>query len=1158
MRQMIRIVAWCIPALALVFAMAPRPVEAGNGTYDKDKKAFHLNYIYASLPSNDLQENDILSSPSARPTDAQTRQVSAFLKQVSDTLNQVTGGRAQIDGITEVLDIEKADVVISLTGSVTGAGAGGAWATLEGWGQTGQLNLYYQDLAQEDNTQIVLTVTHELCHYFFGLPDEYPTTLDPNGNCPTNSGADRCLMDNFHLGWSGKLCSHANHNVNAPGANGIQPIHPRGTSCQELVDQFFAKLGVGPSAGGGGAVMASGGTATPTITPKLLSGFAQTVRDQARAKLKEILAHRPTGQPTDQDRQTIQGLIAAGLAKLLTQSGLSQPTGLNFTGLVENLVSQVLLDTIGTPPALAKIETLLRAQAQKLAAQITAPLGKENLVANELIKLATTQLAPGGVPEGAPPVLGPDDLAFLRGLARQAAAGQGTTKPESRDQLLVELQREMYDTIVALANQMHVPGAVVRNENMDRILTGLVQTGALPNRSLGSRFGRRKTVIIDPPVLVESLSKYGIDNAETQGFDAQHADYNIIREQSVYEFSKLIDRNQITALAITSRSKDEEAGPIRVGLTPLNPVAVQKVIDFDRSEAQKALVEGAVDPGRAEAVLEQRRQRLGDILDVVTDEIERNQLENIAVLVPPGGLPPDFGESLLPLRQQFIGKTDLRLDLALVGFAYIPPELRDLVTRTQGMILTVTDIDEVGAVAQRLTGEQTQGTWVSIPQQDYLLINQAQANWVPQWENEGGERLFHRLRGNRRMHKIQTADPVDTQHVDKVVLQPFYADVATECELIIGLTQPLTIAGVTRQDPNNLTSPPIPRSTENLKNFPWPELKLIPGEIRDSNQIEAAEADGAQLVFAPTPNLVFEPNRSTDTILVFRLPATSQGGVSQGWYTPVLRLHDGNFHDYDNSMKSVGHLHSYRNHAIHFTFSVGTPQSKAQLIADLAQDPTKDPSIPYQGTIAPNETEAIITAQLIVGAPVIQAEVFGYVQRIDQGTDPISTDLITFRDDGQTPDKQANDGVYAASIPLPQRRDRDAEYRVLIEGRSVANQTKFVPQAEPILAATLASLQGTADSNAVPQQVQNRAAPAFQRATSLEFYVQANTPRIQGAGDAGAAQQPAAAGTSKPASSPDPSKLAPGPTLPPPAPSTTPLAKPSAGETKPASPGPRT
>ena len=87
------------------------------------------------------------------------------------------------------------------------------------------------------------------------------------------------------------------------------------------------------------------------------------------------------------------------------------------------------------------------------------------------------------------------------------------------------------------------------------------------------------------------------------------------------------------------------------------------------------------------------------------------------MLVPPGGLPPNVSQSLDVLRAKLPPGSDVRLDIVLVGPTDIPESLRDMAIRSRGSILTINDIDEIGAIAQRLKNEQTSGSWLVIPQQ---------------------------------------------------------------------------------------------------------------------------------------------------------------------------------------------------------------------------------------------------------------------------------------------------------------------------------------------------------------------------------------------------------------------------------------------------------
>jgi hypothetical protein len=183
--------------------------------------------------------------------------------------------------------------------------------------------------------------------------------------------------------------------------------------------------------------------------------------------------------------------------------------------------------------------------------------------------------------------------------------------------------------------------------------------------------------------------------------------------------------------------------------------------------------------------------------------------------------------------------------------------------------------------------------------------------------------------------------------------------------------------------------------------------------------------------------------------------------------------------------------HGYRNDTIHFTFSVGTPTSKAQLAANLVQDNTSDDKSSVEhGTVTGNQ--AIITAVLTAGAAVVDAEVFGYAQVIDEGTDAIPTFDVNFNDKGQWPDKVKDDGIYTAAISLPVSRPKPAEYRVFIEGRSDRDKTKFVPSGEVGLVSAASKLASQPDATDPGKGVSDRPAPGFQRATSINFFVPSN------------------------------------------------------------------
>jgi hypothetical protein len=1160
--------------ITAAFAFSMSSAEAGSGRYDKSTKSFSLTYIYLDLPSGVMDENQVLAAgQSRRPSTEEARNVQVFWGSVSDLLSKLTAGRAKIGNLQETKDIEKADVVISLTGSITSTGAGGAWAQSLGWNKpSATLNLYYQDLAKEKNADIVETVVHELCHYLIGLPDEYLNTSTAP-QCPLDSpGGGRCLMDNYHIIWNGGFCTKGHHNSAAPLLGGrTSPLPDKvGLSCQEIVDQFFDNLGVSADPGAVNTAQPSG-----SQTP-MPASLKETILGKARAEIAKIKAKRGNGLFSPEARSRIKGFVVNALVDAFRTAEGNPPQGIG--GWAEKLTSTLLLSSVGVPPGLSLIEPFLRKEALRLGQQILDPQGKASAIQTGLLDSAMAELKRLGTSS---PSLAPEDVEFISALSKQAAAGQDTTAADSPEKLQLEYQREMAETLLAIANKLDVPGAAGRRSNFDRIYSGL----AIPDRPLGSRYGQRSTVVIEPPVLVGQLSTSGIDNAETQGYSSTkpESNYNLLRKASLFEFSKLVDRTRISVLTASSfegnrkNPKTVKQGFVQAGPTAYDSDSSDSVFEFDRQTGLDALINDNLDPELVKVVLAGRRARIATSLALIQNQIERDQIENIVLLVPPRGLPDDFGDALVPLRAQFLGKTDLRLDIALVGSASIPPELRDLVSRTRGSILTVADFDEVGAVAQRLAGEQTQGTWVTIPQQGVLLLDGAKPDYAD--EKPGPSQpysLFTRLRNNRSIHQVKTDAP------SNVILKPFYVDPATSYELIVGLTQPLTIAGLTddpwvlaNPDPEARANAPwggkIAISEANQKLFPFPELKLIAGPIEDPKEIQNKEG-GAELPFANVSKPLLMLDKSTPTTLVFQFPA---GSIPAGWYTPTLTLNKGNFSDLgaggipptliddaktkalaaansqanadtsanaaraaddlakanpsdktkaaDASAKKktadtdattakndalaasaaaaakkpplqAGGVHKYRNSAIHFTFSVGTPTSKAQLIAGLVQDAPKDTSSTDQGTTVgtlekDGNAYAYVSAVLSAGAAVTYAKVSGFAQKIDSGIDDIPAVPVEFKDDGVAPDTQKDDGIYTGKIKLEKRRTKSAEYRVFVEGASVAGQTKFIPAAEAGLVTSATATP--ADPTAV-KQAADRPAPAFQRATSIEFLILGN------------------------------------------------------------------
>ena len=172
--------------------------------------------------------------------------------------------------------------------------------------------------------------------------------------------------------------------------------------------------------------------------------------------------------------------------------------------------------------------------------------------------------------------------------------------------------------------------------------------------------------------------------------------YVLVRDRGFQDFSRLINRERIELVEPRFQTDLLSGGqPLTVRIE--RPFEVAQFANDARIRAE-------------------RNTNFQALLNDLFDQLQRDRLENIAVLVPPGGLPPGLEQSLNVLRAKLTEGADVRLDVVLVGPIEIPSTLRDLSTRSRGSVLTVTDLDEVGAIAQRLKNEQTSGSLLIIPQ----------------------------------------------------------------------------------------------------------------------------------------------------------------------------------------------------------------------------------------------------------------------------------------------------------------------------------------------------------------------------------------------------------------------------------------------------------
>lgn len=1091
-------------ALFASTSAAPRPASAGPVRYDPTTKSLKFTYTFAAV-SPGVLSGTAIGQPQD-PTAEQHAIVRGLLKEVSDALSLATRGRASISSLDRVDNVKDADIIISMTGKPASPG----WAmpgAIEG--KPGQIAMFYQTLADQpayNRRDAVLTTVHEICHYIFQLTDEYNFSR----GCPlANPGGPGCLMDNYltngtRHGWYGRLCNDQDH-VGDPRQR---------NSCQALVDQFFAQRG----------------NPTPSTEDQTDQKF-ENLADAALGKAKEEVQakiQKSTSTLLSVSSGTLRSAADRFLRDQVKKNGLNVPAE-QIRRALERIGKESSSVPFGRTGRFSEdLVSRLRARGRSLAQLFDK--GRETSrrpkILRELLQIARTAGEVGGAP------LTTDERKFVDQIARDAS----TLSPDeirhekliAAAKLHIKFDQEIAVTTVEIADELGIPGTPDRLSVL-RQLNDELKENALPGRT-ANRFGRRRTIIIAPDPLNPAF-----DLVFTQSGIVRYAD---IRRECLEEFARLIDRTKILPTLIQG---DEVATS---GLLPNSP---QLRADKVQAPDQQA-----------------RFVNVQRILDLTVDQIRRNRIENIIIMVPPGGLPFDLGRTLESLRGELIGKTDLRMDIVLVGSVSIPDQLRDLAVRSGGSILTATDKDEVGAIAQRLKNDQAAGAWVAIPLQGVLgetavdlvqdapklsprdlaqaretqirvkdeeaLVRLVEAakdiktantnsqllhaavvsvkdshdRWIkdagsprlsfqfiksvfdvkdalralrsaPDISQEAskvttkefeatGEKttralnsldtdvsalevtalraapyspLFQRInraemkqsvheleaffrndQSNefRRVRDLLQKDTLGKRSQERLLR--FYAEKGAEFELVLGTSRPLL--GVTL---------PLPREDEQLTSAESERLQRMPRLRLVDDANFPVEAPGLQL----------DRGASTDTILVYRLNFLSR--TEGRWYTAVLDLG----RDEKNEPVTVD---SYKGRPVNYTFSVASLRPNIQLMTALVQKTSGDEIDPPPadlGLIRSTQGQARIEVQVFGGSSVINARMKGFLQKIDEVTNPITGSSIDFSDDGQGSDRIASDGIYTTLIPID-RLARDAEYRVSIQALSTAESRNIEPE----------------------------------------------------------------------------------------------------------------
>jgi hypothetical protein len=671
---MIRRALWITTGLLAVLVSAlGLPTErasAGPAAYDKATKSFRFRYTFANLPAG---VQSVVGATDVQQTPEQETTVRGLVRLVSDVVYQITQGRARIGSLDYVDDIKDTDLVISLTGNPASPG----WSTLKGSdGQPGQMVLYYQTLATTTQQDIVFTATHEMCHYLFGLADEYNYGNFPNG-CPPRPGPG-CLMDNYRpgmRGFMGKLCEDEHNSQNT-----------QRKSCKALVDDYFAAHGI------------TGGDKDPNVTP-FVPDPRPTVIASAINQTRAVAAAKAQGRRSGSSLAAgLKSFAGKTLKTLIDEYNRNNGNKLIFTS--QQL--RVAIDLITKAGAVLPIDrpaglspenfASLKAEAQRLGGSPEIQGKKSDTSRFSAIRTGLRAFMRQLIKTdaGAAGVDTTEQNALIERLARDESRSPDQKKFDrlvSISDIQAELSLVTAENIIRVLDEMDAPGIPRQLEILGDFRKRFKDL-SIPGRT-SAGFGLRRTRFITPDPIDPQFSI-----VLTQGGVVS---YKAIRDRGFLDFSRLIDRARIEL--------------VRPNFNAANPMPVDPRIDRPYE---------AIPVAELQAMKERNNSDIQSFLNDILNQLQRNRLENVGVLVPPGGLPAEVDSMLQVFQTKLREEFDVRLDVASVGTEKVADQLRHLSDLSHGSVLTVTDLDEVGAIAQRLKNEESSGSWVIIPQPSTL------------------------------------------------------------------------------------------------------------------------------------------------------------------------------------------------------------------------------------------------------------------------------------------------------------------------------------------------------------------------------------------------------------------------------------------------------
>ncbi len=440
------------------------------------------------------------------------------------------------------------------------------------------------------------------------------------------------------------------------------------------------------------------------IVNNLVRATIGKVREEAEARNKDR-KQAPLTSVT-----ALRSVARSFLVSQLKQNSVGLLTD-KITDLVDGILKQATsIIRVEPPPRLKDIVNNLIARAESRGASLRekSPKESDSSRRGKILKDLIAMLTGGGSTSGvgnAPTLESPpttDERRFLEHIAMQAAVK--TDEEKTNDELFeaamahIKLDRETANTVLDIAGEVGVVGIENRLAALGEVDADLRKF--LPGRTASTGFGRRRTIVIDPDPLDPRL-----DFVVTQSGIYRYAE---LRNKYADIFQKLLDRAKVELLTTELQKRRLQERRASLGKPPLQRL---------REERLRRIAELT----DRNVVRAQREADLREVINELILSVRRNRLENIVFIAPPGGIPRQMAAQFETLRRQLMIQGDVRLDIVLIGPIVVPPELRDIAVGTGGSIVTVTDIDEIGAVAQRLKNDQTSGSWIVLPQQDEIL-----------------------------------------------------------------------------------------------------------------------------------------------------------------------------------------------------------------------------------------------------------------------------------------------------------------------------------------------------------------------------------------------------------------------------------------------------